>query len=289
MYARGNHGFGMRTQNLPTDKWIDRFGEWMDVQGLLKLKPKNIAAPVNSFSSFEKKEFIYADGKVLPYRIQYPVNYDKNKKYPLVVFLHGAGERGNDNEKQLTHGAKLFAAEENRKNFPAIVIFPQCPENSAWTYVTVDRTKTPLIFDFNYDNTITWPLDAVQKITTQLMATESIDKSRCYITGLSMGGMGTFEMVYRFPKIFAAAMPICGGGDAVRYDERVKKISFWVFHGDADPVVNVNESRAMVNKLKTINTRVVYTEYPAVAHNSWDNAFAEPTFLSWMFSKVRKK
>lgn len=84
-------------------------------------------------------------------------------------------------------------------------------------------------------------------------------------------------------------MPICGGGDVLRYDERVKKTTFWVFHGDADAVVNVNESRAMVNKLKNLKVKVKYTEYPNVNHNSWDSAFAEPTFLSWMFAQKRKK
>ena len=85
-----------------------------------------------------------------------------------MLVLHGAGERGNDNEKQLMHGAQLFLTDENRKNFPAIVVFPQCPENLAWSSVNIDRNKTPLTFEFNYDNTITWPLDAVQKLVTQI-------------------------------------------------------------------------------------------------------------------------
>jgi predicted peptidase len=248
----------------------------------------SVSVNAQDLSLFQKKEYTYGEGKMLPYRILYPDNYDKSKKYPLVLMLHGAGERGGDNEKQLVHGATLFLKDENRKNFPAIVVFPQCPENTAWSSVSVDRNKTPLTFEFNYDNPITWPLDAVQKLVHQLLKDGAIDKKRCYVTGLSMGGMGTFELVYRFPKLFAAAMPICGGGDAIRYDERVKKTAFWVFHGDADAVVNVNESRAMVNKLKDLKINTTYTEYPNVNHNSWDNAFAEPTFLSWMFSKKRK-
>ena len=240
-------------------------------------------------SLYQKKEYAYGEGKILPYRILYPENYDKSKKYPLVLFMHGAGERGNNNEMQLVHGAKMFLTDANRKNFPAIVVFPQCPENSFWSSVSVDRNKTPITFEFNYDNEITWPLAAVQKLVVQLLSDERIDKKRCYVTGLSMGGMGTFELVYRFPKLFAAAMPICGGGDATRYDERVKRTAFWIFHGDVDAVVNVNESRAMVNKLKSLKINTIYTEYPNVNHNSWDNAFAEPTFLSWMFSKKRKK
>ncbi len=249
----------------------------------------SITAEAQDLSLYQKKEYIYSEGKILPYRILYPENYDKDKKYPLVLFLHGAGERGNNNENQLVHGAKLFLGKETRKNYPAIVIFPQCPENSFWSSVKIDRNKTPISLEFNYDNPITWPLDAVQKLVSQLLSVEAVDKKRCYITGLSMGGMGTFELLYRFPKIFAAAQPICGGGDVSRYDERVKKTSFWVFHGEVDAVVGVNESRAMVEKLKSIKVDVTYTEYPNVNHNSWDNAFAEPAFLSWMFSHKRKK
>lgn len=249
----------------------------------------SFGANAQDLSLYQKKEYAYSEGKTLPYRILYPDNYDNTKKYPLVLFLHGSGERGNDNEKQLVHGSKLFLTADNRKNFPAIIVFPQCPENSYWSSVTVDRSKTPTTFEFNYDNPINWPLDAVQKLVQQLIKNEGVDKKRCYITGLSMGGMGTFEILYRFPKVFAAALPICGGGDAFRYDERVRKTSFWVFHGDADAAVNVNESRAMVNKLKSLKVDVTYTEYPNVNHNSWDNAFAEPTFLSWMFAHKRKK
>lgn len=248
-----------------------------------------LSAISQDLSQYQKKEYVLSAGKILPYRILYPVNYNKSKKYPLILFLHGAGERGNDNEKQLMHGASLFLKEENRNNFPAIVVFPQCPQESFWSSVKVDRTDPPYRFEFNYDNTITWPLQAVEKLTSQLLSTESIDKKRCYITGLSMGGMGTFELVYRFPRIFAAAMPICGGGDNIRYDERIRKTSFWVFHGDADGVVPVNESRAMVEKLKSLKANVTYTEYKGVNHNSWDNAFAESAFISWMFSKKRKK
>ena len=100
-----------------------------------------------------------------------------------------------------------------------------------------------------------------------------------------MGGMGTFEAVYRAPGLFAAAAPICGGGDVARYDKRVRKVPFWVFHGDADAVVGVKQSRDMVAKLKTLRNKVKYTEYPGVNHNSWDNAFAETDFLAWMFAQ----
>lgn len=248
-----------------------------------------LAGSSQDLSLYQKKEWVHSAGNILPYRILYPENYDKNKKYPLILFLHGAGERGNDNEKQLVHGSKLFIREDIRKKFPAFVVFPQCPENISWGSANIDRSKRPVTLEFNYDNMISWPLAAVHGLLKQLVKDEAVDKSQLYITGLSMGGMGSFEMVYRFPKIFAAALPICGGGDVLRYDERVKKTSFWVFHGDQDAVVNVNQSRAMVVKLQSLGVAVHYTEYPGVNHNSWDNAFAEPTFISWMFSHKRKK
>ena len=237
-------------------------------------------------SLYEKKEYSN-NGKVLPYRILYPDEYDKSKKYSLVLFLHGAGERGNDNEKQLIHGSTLFTADSNRKKFPCIVVFPQCPADSSWTSVKIDRSKNPLLFHFDYTAPETWPLKTAIELVKKIVNEESVDKSRLYITGLSMGGMGTFEAEYRYPKMFAAAMPICGGGDTTHYDKRVERTSFWIFHGDSDPVVNVEESRAMVRKLQALHVDVKYTEYPGVNHNSWDNAFAEQTFLSWMFAHKR--
>jgi predicted peptidase len=117
---------------------------------------------------------------------------------------------------------------------------------------------------------------------------EAVDKSRVYVTGLSMGGMGTFEIVYRNPDLFAAALPICGGGDLTLYDKRVNRTAFWIFHGGADPVVPAKMSQDMQAKLKSLKVNTKYSEYPDVQHNSWDNAFAEPTYLSWMFSQKRK-
>ncbi len=240
-------------------------------------------------SLYQRKEFAFASGKILPYRILYPMNYDRSKKYPLILVLHGAGERGTDNNKQLIHGAKLFIVDSNRANFPAIVVFPQCPEESFWAAAKFDRSKKPFSLEFDYTTAANWPLLAAQKLTAQLLLEEAVDKKKVYITGLSMGGMGTFEMVYRFPKLFAAALPICGGGDVKHYDKRIKKTAFWVFHGDADNVVDVKLSQQMVEKLNQIAASVKYTEYAGVNHNSWDNAFTDANFLKWMFSKKRRK
>lgn len=242
-----------------------------------------------SLTQYQKREYINKDGQVLPYRLLYPKDYDKSKKYPLILVLHGAGERGADNEKQLTHGATLFLKEENRNKFPCFVVFPQCPLDGYWSSVQIDRSKSPLSLDFDYSKPATTPLQSSIELVKQLVKEERIDQSRLYITGLSMGGMGTFEAVFRYPKMVAAALPICGGGDKDRYDKRVKRTSFWVFHGADDAVVDVKLSREMVEKLKELKIPVKYSEYPGVNHNSWDHAFAEPDYLSWMFGHKRKR
>lgn len=239
------------------------------------------------FSLFEKKEYVSDNGETLPYRILYPENYDKAKKYPLVLFLHGGGERGNDNEKQLVHGVKTLLVPENRAQFPCIVIAPQCPEDTYWASVKFERTKYPLELDFNYSYDITKGLELAIALTKNIIQKEAVDKSRVYITGLSMGGMGTFEAVYRFPKLFATAAPVCGGGDVEAYGKKQAHVPFWLFHGDEDGVIAVDNSRAMHARLKELGADVKYTEYPGVNHNSWENAYAEPELLPWMFSQSR--
>jgi predicted peptidase len=284
LYAKGGHGFGMRTQKLPSDQWIERFADWLQLNGWLTKSPYDPA-----MKAYQKRSFAYAPEKNLPYRILYPENYDKSKKYPLIVFLHGAGERGSDNLRQLIHGSKMFLRSDVRSQYPAIVIFPQCPENSFWANTKIDRTKTPVAFAFDYEGPANWPLDAVNQLVDSVMAQEAVDPDRVYITGLSMGGMGTFEMVHRWPNRFAAALPICGGGHTEAYDARVRDIAFHVYHGDKDAVVDVALSRNMVQRLRDLKVKSVeYTEYPGVNHNSWDNAFADPAFLGWMFRQHKK-
>jgi len=237
------------------------------------------------FSLYQKRYYVNSKSDTLPYRILYPANYDKTKKYPLILFLHGGGERGNDNEKQLTHGAKLFIDSAMRKEFPAIVIAPQCPADSYWASVKFERTKYPLDLDFNYQYKITKGLRLAIELTRQISKDESVDQKKVYITGLSMGGMGSLEAIYRNPNLFAAAAIICGGADVKSYSKKQTKTAFWLFHGDADRVIPVKHSREMFERLKELKADANYTEYPGVDHNSWDNAYTAPAFLEWMFSK----
>lgn len=248
---------------------------------------------LNTFAqneAYQKKTYTTRAGQTLPYRILYPKNYDPNQrdKYPMILVLHGAGERGNDNEKQLVHGSKLFLQDEIRTKFPAIVVFPQCPADSYWTTLVRDRSKYPIQVNEHYAKQPNWPLGAVMSLVKQLRKTERIDKKRLYIMGLSMGGFGTMETVSRKPKWFAAAAPICGGADTTVCRRYAKRLPLWVFHGDADAVVPVALSRQLVAKLQSLDANVQYTEYQGVNHNSWDNAFADPNLIPWMMEKRKK-
>lgn len=221
------------------------------------------------------------------YRLLLPENYNPKKKYPLVYFLHGAGERGSDNERQLIHGAKLFAKAENRSAFPAIIVIPQCPQNSFWSNVSWQRDSAGgSLFIFDVSKPPTTAMKMADGLLHWVLKNYAVQKKQVYIGGLSMGGMGTFEMVYRNPKIFAAAFPICGGGDPSTAPQ-LKKTSWWVFHGDADAVVPPKYSKIMVTALQGVKAPVKFTLYPGVNHNSWDNAFAEPGLLPWLFAQKK--
>lgn len=227
---------------------------------------------------FQKKEFVYK-GDTLKYRVLFPENYDKSRHYPLVLFLHGAGERGNDNEKQLIHGSFLFTKPENRKNHPSIVIFPQCPENEYWVKLNEKGDR----FDFPENAEISKPLSLVKRLIDTYKKKEAVDKNRIYVAGLSMGGMGTFDLICRYPTYFAAAMPICGAVKEKRL-HKVKNLPIRIFHGTDDTIVKPDFSRNAFNELKKEGSeKVELILYPGVGHNSWDSAFASEDFLSWMY------
>ncbi|HEY0680073.1 MAG TPA: dienelactone hydrolase family protein [Chitinophagaceae bacterium] len=241
-------------------------------------------------SPYIKKLFVRG-ADTLPYRVLYPLNHNPKKKYPLVLFLHGAGERGTNNESQLIHGASLFADSANRKRFPAIVIFPQCPYTDYWARMKLVKEmtdSTPHQIEYPADGPPNKSLDMVSQLIDVLAASGSVDSRRIYVGGLSMGGMGTFELLWRKPRFFAAAFPICGGGNVNRAADYGKNFPIWVFHGEADQVVDVNDSRKMVKALKEAGAKLKYSEYPKVKHDSWTNTFAEPGLLPWLFSQKRK-
>ncbi len=241
----------------------------------------------NLDSFYLKKEWVSPIGDTLRYRVLLPENYNPSQSYPLLVFLHGAGERGSDNQKQLTHGAQLFLQPANRNKYPAIIVFPQCAENDYWSNVqiTVDDSTKKRVFNFQEAGE---PTRAMQQLLGWLPELENeytISKGQRYIMGLSMGGMGTFELVRRKPAYFAAAIPICGGANP-KTAKAIKETAFWMFHGVNDDVVPYHHSEDMFKALQEFYVRAeaTLTLYSKTNHNSWDPAFAEPDLLPWLFS-----
>jgi predicted peptidase len=235
-------------------------------------------------SFFEKQLFILGED-TLPCRILTPQDFTAGKKYPLVIFLHGAGERGNDNEAQLTWGADLFLDSANRANFPAIVVFPQCPKNQRWSDYTKKINDEKAELPVWTEGEMTRPLQLVSAFIDTLLNSGSIDKKRVYLGGLSMGGYGSFELLWRKPNIFAAAIPICGGGNPAMIAGYRNDLPLWIFHGDKDNVIPVANSRMIFNLLKDKNKKIKYTEYPGVGHDSWKNAFMEKDLFPWLFAQ----
>jgi predicted peptidase len=237
---------------------------------------------------YEKQLFIQGED-TLPCRILTPKDYNPKKKYPVVVFLHGAGERGNDNELQLKWGGDLFLDSVNRARFPAIIIFPQCPANEAWARMTRGSAVNDSLGGFRVIDTVpTTAMRLMLNFLDTLLHNGTVDKHRIYIGGLSLGGFGTFDALQRRPDLFAAAFPICGGGNPSFVKRYRKKLPIWVFHGAVDRTVPVSNSRIMVDALKTAKANVRYTEYPGVDHDSWIRAFAEPDLLPWLFAQKMK-
>jgi predicted peptidase len=230
---------------------------------------------IYSQTDFEAKKFVASNKDTLNYRELLPENYSPQKKYPLVLFLHGAGERGSDNKAQLMHGSMMFTNPVNREKYPAIVLFPQCPKDNWWT-----SERRPA----GSSN----PLQAVKELLDQYIAKGTVDTDRIYIMGPSMGGYGTFDMVCRFPDFFAAAIPICGGINPERLMVAAGKVKFRIYHGDNDDVVPVENSRKAYLALKNFGADVEYIEFPGCNHNSWTPAFCLPDFFSWLFAQKKE-
>lgn len=239
-------------------------------------------------ATYQPTQFVNKKDTLL-YRILYPENFVHTQKYPLLVVLHGAGERGNDNELQLLHGSSLFQKAEIRKKFPAIIVFPQCPQDSYWSNVMVNREEQPLVFDFKTGNEKpTRPMELLQGLVEELSSQTFVDTQRMYVGGLSMGAMGTLELLRREPKRFAAAFAICGG-DAPENAKEYANVPVWIFHGEQDNVVPVSYSQEIAKALEAAGANVRLTLYPRVEHDSWTKAFAEPDLLPWLYSKKKEK
>lgn len=238
--------------------------------------------------SLYQKKWMVQGGDTLPYRILYPLNYDSTKNYPVIFFLHGAGERGSNNEAQLIHGAKLFLQEGVRTAFPAFVIFPQCGQDSYWSNVLrLHDTTRDRRFVFLPDGPPTKYMQLLMQLVQFELQDLRVKKDQVYVGGLSMGGMGTYELVRRMPHTFAAAFAICGGANPVTA-KQLTSTAWWLFHGLKDNVVDPQFSRQMAAALKAQGANVRLTLYPEANHNSWDSAFAEKDLLPWLFSHHKR-
>jgi predicted peptidase len=231
-------------------------------------------------SLLAKEQFRSGDN-VLPYRLMSPGNPKPGQKYPLVIFLHGAGERGNDNNVQLVHGVKEFANAQAREKFPCFLIAPQCPTGKRW--VEVDWSAKQHDMPPKPSEPLNWLLALLE----QMKKEKPIDTDRIYVTGLSMGGYGTWDLLSRHAEMFAAAVPVCGGGDDAKASV-MKGVPIWVFHGAKDTAVIPERSRNMVAAVKKAEGNIKYTEYPEVGHDSWNKAYADPELLPWMFGQKLK-
>ncbi len=237
-----------------------------------------------TISKFEKRIFIQGSD-TLPYRILFPKNFNPNKKYALIFVLHGIGERGNDNEVQLVFGSKLFLNDTIRAKYPAIVVYPQCPLSSYWINVKVQPDGLgKWKFNFVEGGEPSKAMGSLVGLVSELRHKPYVNKRQMYVGGLSMGGMGTYEILRRIPNVFAAAFPICGGDNPLNAKIYAKKVSLWIFHGAKDDVVPAHYSHTMFEAIKLAGGNPKLTIYPNDGHNSWDDAFAEPNLIPWLFS-----
>jgi len=245
--------------------------------------PADIKADISSL--YEERSVSVAEG-IAPvefrYRLLRPASDGRDgHRYPLVLFLHGAGERGDDNVKQLKFLPTWLAEPAVRQRHPCFVLVPQCRMDERWVDVSwADVKSTPQPAAPTVD------LTAATKALDETLLREAVDPARVYLTGLSMGGYGTWDLAARQPDRFAAILPICGGGDD-DVAPRLAHLPIWCFHGDADTAVAVERSRSMIAAVKAAGGRPIYSELPGVGHDSWTPAYRDGFVLDWLFSQRR--
>jgi predicted peptidase len=238
------------------------------VIGVCLVPPEAVRADSNS--DWVKKTYTNAKKEQLPYRLLEPANRDPKAVYPLLVFMHGRGSRGTDNEKQLGDTVLQFANKEHRKKYPCFIVAPQCSKKEPHDFwaKTVDG-------------------GIVMEMIKDLERKHRIDPKRVYITGISDGGWGVWAFLERDPNKIAAAIPICGRGEP-KAAAKFAKIPIWVFHGTKDTTEPVKSSREMVAALKKAGGSPKYTEFADEGHNVWDKAYHDPKVFEWLFAQKRK-
>jgi predicted peptidase len=226
--------------------------------------------------AFSARVYDDSRGRVLPYRLFIPESYDNQRRYPLVLWLHGGAGRGSDNLRQISGGNRIgshvWTLRGNQSKRPCFVVAPQCPASDLWATL---ETASP-----------TEQMGLVLALLKHLQMTFNIDTQRLYVAGQSMGGFGTWSVISQYPDMFAAAVPVCGGGNESKAP-RLVKMPIWAFHGEKDQAVSVDRSRKMVDAIKGAGGRPRYTEYHGEGHVIWDRVFSESELLPWVFSQSR--
>lgn len=238
--------------------------------------------PVEKKSPFERGA-VTVDGRELKYRLLAPARVEEGRRYPLILFLHGRGECGDDNEKQLLHFAGTMGEKERRDRYPCFLLAPQCPADTSWNDVdwaamkACGPTAEPL-----------WSQRAVIEALKGVVRSRPVDTDRIYLTGLSMGGFGAWDLACRHPDWFAACVPVCGGGEPASA-RRLVGLPVWAWHGAEDDVVPPTASRKMVAALRGAGAEVRFDELEGVGHDSWSAAYGEDGVLDWLFERRRGK
>lgn len=248
------------------------------------MKAKTLLFLAAMFSSCaaqpEAKTWTAPNGTPVLYRYSAPEKTETGKTYPLVLFLHGAGERGNDNISQLKNSTADLLSNAEKLGEPTYFIAPQCPEERWWSAPQGNRLQ---LADAAGKNDL---LDAVLALVEETAKTQPVDRSRIYITGLSMGAYGTFDMLARSPETWAAAIPVCGAGDPTTV-EKFKHVPIRIFHGSDDDAVPVQGSKTMAEALEKAGADVELTIYPGVKHDSWTQTYRNPEVIKWLFAQKK--
>jgi predicted peptidase len=253
--------------------------------GILMLHAVAAAPADDVVAQFDERTFALAGAdppREIRYRLLKPAAIEPGKRYPVLLFLHGAGERGDDNRSQLQYLPEWMTRGEWREKYPCYLVAPQCPKDQWWT----GRTRSGEDPDKNAAKTAR-PAEAELALTAllALAADLPIDQKRIYLSGLSMGGYGSWALAAAHPELFAAVVPICGGGDKA-WAEQLKNVPIWAVHGGADKVVPAEKSREMIAAIKAVGGNPQYTELEGVGHNSWTPAYNDPHgVLEWMFQQ----
>lgn len=252
-------GFGvmLATESASLSNWINRGPE----------RAQKMAEP------FEARTYVSSKGDTMRYRLLRPLDFDPQKKYPVVVCLHGGAGWGSDNVKQIEGSwtAQLLSNQYNRKKYPAFLFVPQCPPGASWGGIPSHPGVDALVFE---------TIGALEKEF-------GIDAKKRYVMGESLGGYGTWHFVSTRPEMFAAAVPICGGGNP-DLAQNIADVPVWAFHGRKDRSVPVRLSRDMIEAIKNAGGNPRYTEYPNEGHIISEPFFNTPDLLDWVFAQQRE-